>query len=234
MQLYKRKGSPNWWATWYDPNGKRNRRSSGTADRKLAETLISKWVQEDFMEQHFGKIPETPFNDALLNYAKAQKRDHPKHFNTITRYQLQMLQSWFGQFMLPEITSVVIRRYFDERRESVKETTAQKNVSTLRAILHRAVDDGLLGTVPSFPKMKAPKPRSRFLTPEEEERLIRCSASHLVPLIRFAVETGGRSSEILNLSWDTVDLEKGLITFKDTKNGDDRTIRLTVAPRLFW
>ena len=56
MRIYKRKGSPCWWVTWNDQNGKRNRRSSGTVNRKAAEALAAKWVEEGFMEQHFGKI----------------------------------------------------------------------------------------------------------------------------------------------------------------------------------
>ena len=80
MRLYKRKGTPHWWVTWNDQDGKRHRRRSGTPDRKLAEALAAKWVKEDFLAAHFGKKPEVPFSEALLRYAEAQKRDHPRHF----------------------------------------------------------------------------------------------------------------------------------------------------------
>ena len=96
MRIYKRKGSPKWWVTWNDQDGKRYRRSSGTEDRKLAEVQAANWVKEGFMERHFGKTPEVAFSEALLRYAKAQKRDHPKHFLNDTRYRLNFLARTFG------------------------------------------------------------------------------------------------------------------------------------------
>ena len=180
MRLFKRKGTPHWWATWNDQDGKRHRRSSGTSDRKLAEALAAKWVKEDFLAEHFGKKPEVPFSEALLRYAEAQKRDHPRHFE----------------------------------------------VSTLRSILYKAYREDLLDTAPKFPRFKRLKPRDRWLTVEEEHRLVACSARHLVPIIRFAVDTGGRLSEILGLDWRNVELGHKRIRFVDTKNGEDRTVRL--------
>ena len=71
------------------------------------------------------------------------------------------------------------------------------------------------------------KPRVRWLTVEEEQKLIDCAARHLVPIIRFAVDSGGRLSEILGLDWRKVELEHKRVRFVDTKNGEDRTVRLS-------
>jgi len=57
------------WASWTGQNGKLNRRSTGVANRKLAEALAAKWVKDGFMEEHFGKKPEVPFSEAVLRYA---------------------------------------------------------------------------------------------------------------------------------------------------------------------
>ncbi len=46
-------------------------------------------------------------------------------------------------------------------------------------------------------------------------------------LIAFALDTGGRRSELLNLDWRYVDMAHGRITFVETKNGEDRSIRLS-------
>ena len=95
MRIYKRKGSPHWWATWNDQSGKRVRRSSGTADRKLAEALAAGWIKEDFLEEHFGKKPELPFSNVLLRYAKTCKRDNKKAFMDKTRYRIKHLADAF-------------------------------------------------------------------------------------------------------------------------------------------
>ena len=226
MRLFKRKGSPHWWATWNDQDGKRHRRSSGTSDRKLAEALVAKWVKEDFLAEHFGKKPEVPFSEALLRYAEAQKRDHPRHFERSTRYRLKHLHERFRDYSLSEITLAVVQEYLDERLDDVSLATAQKDLSTLRAILNKAFREDLLDKAPRFPRFKRLKPRDRWLTVEEEQRLVDCAARHLVPIIRFAVDSGGRLSEILGLDWRNVELEHKRVRFVDTKNGEDRTVRL--------
>ena len=79
---------------------------------------------------------------------------------------------------------------------------------------------------PRFPRFKRQKPRDRWLTFEEEQKLVAVSAPHLVSVIRFAVDSGGRLSELLGLDWRYVDLDNKRVRFVDTKNGEDRTVRL--------
>lgn len=55
--------------------------------------------------------------------------------------------------------------------------------------------------------------RVRYLTKVEYERLVSLAAPHLKPIIRFAVMTGQRKSNILNLNWQQIDFENNIITF---------------------
>lgn len=226
MRIYKRKDSPHWWATWNDRNGKRVRRSSGTADRKLAETLAADWIKEDFMEEHFGKKPELPFADALLRYARAQKRDHRKGFMEKTRYRVKYLAERFADWNVSDFTYRAVQDYINERIETVKPATVLRDLAIVKAAINLARREGLTDFVPNFPRLKSSRPRNRWLTHDEEDRLVGKAAKHLKPLIRFAVDTGGRLSELLRLDWRYVDLDRGRVTFVETKNGDDRTLRL--------
>jgi len=226
MRIYKRKGSPNWWATWNDQNGKRHRRSSGTEDQKLAEALVAQWVQDDFFEEHFGKKPDLPFGDALVHYAKAQKRDHPRHFMSRTRYRLKFLAERFKGLNVSDFTFGFVQAFVDERLETVSSGMALKDVAYIKAIINKARREGRTDFVPNFPRIAASKPRSRWLTHDEEERLVLAAADHLKPLIRIAVDTGGRRSELLGLDWRHVELDARRIVFVGTKNGEDRTVRL--------
>jgi len=51
----------------------------------------------------------------------------------------------------------------------------------------------------------------------EEQRILAAAAAHLKPIIRMALNTGMRKSEILNLRWRQVDLRRRVITL----NADD-------------
>jgi len=171
-------------------------------------------------------MPEVPFSEALLRYATAHKRDHPQSFRVDIRYRLKRLQDRFRNHMLSEMTLKTIQEFMDERLETVSHASAQKDVSTVRAILNKAYREELMDKAPRIPKFKSLKSRDRWLTPEEEQRLVRTAAPHLANLISFAVDTGGRLSELLGLEWGDVELTEERIRFRDTKNGEDRTVRL--------
>jgi len=70
--------------------------------------------------------------------------------------------------------------------------------------------------------------RDRILSKSEYVLLLEsCKNSHLNILeniVVFAYSTGARQGEILRLTQNNIDYEKKLITFLDTKNGQDRTI----------
>lgn len=226
MRIYKRKDSPKWWVMWSDKNGKRFRRSSGTTDRKLAEALAASWIKEDFLETHFGKKPEIAFSEVLLRYAKARKRNNPEGFMNNTRYRIKFLAERFKDFNVSDFTYRAVQEFVDQRLETVSSGNVLTEVAYIKAAINRARREELTDFVPNFPKIKPSRPRNRWLTHGEEDRLVREAAPHLKPLIRFAVDTGGRRSELLKLDWRYVDLANSRVTFIQTKNGEDRTVRL--------
>jgi integrase len=79
-------------------------------------------------------------------------------------------------------------------------------------------------------KPKEPRGRVRYLTELERVSLLAaCRDStnlDLYPAVVIAIATGMRKSEILCLRWWQVDLNRGLITLEDTKNGERRQIPL--------
>lgn len=80
-------------------------------------------------------------------------------------------------------------------------------------------------------KHKENKPRARFLSPAERQRLlVVCKESRnplLYPAVVVALSTGMRQGEQFGLTWDQVDLKRGRILLEDTKNGDRRAVPLT-------
>jgi len=183
------------------------------------------------MEQYFGTIPDIPFRDALVRYGQEKQRENPERYAESTRYSLQLILDRFDSLNLSELTLTSIQDFTNKRLEKVKEATVQRELTILKAILNKAHREGKMATVPLFPKFKALQGRCRWLTVDEEKRLLANSAKHLRSLIAFALDTGGRRSELLKLDWRNVDLERGRVTFIKTKNGEDRVLRLTERAR---
>ena len=227
MRIYRRENSSKWWVDWSDQKGRRHRKSTGVDDKKLAEALAAKWTQESFLEQHFGVIPEFPFQEALLRYGQEKQQNNPDGYTASVRYNLQRLLDRFGELNLSDFKLSMIQDFANERLGKVKTGTVHRELAILRAILNKAYREGYLAQVPPFPKVKPSQGRCRWLTVDEEQRLLKAAVPHLRALIAFAVDTGGRRSELFKLDWRDVNLERGFVKFTKTKNGEDRSVRLT-------
>jgi len=80
--------------------------------------------------------------------------------------------------------------------------------------------------------------RNRRLTPEEQTRLLQAVDKHSNPMfgwvVRIAVQTGMRLSEIATLRIRQVDIERRVVRLDHTKNSSSRTVPLTAeATRVF-
>ena len=65
--------------------------------------------------------------------------------------------------------------------------------------------------IDNFPKIKllpGEVARDRWLTREEADALIAACSAHMRSIVRFALATGCRASEITGLEWGRVDLER--------------------------
>jgi len=129
-------------------------------------------------------------------------------------------------FHMPLSTFGTVQTLVDERLGTVSTGSIIRDLALIKAIINKARSEELTNFVPNFPRLKTPKPRNRWLTVREEARLFAAAAPHLKSLIRFAVDTGGRRGELLRLDWRYVDLDQKRVAFPDTKNGEDRSVRL--------
>jgi integrase len=70
-------------------------------------------------------------------------------------------------------------------------------------------------------------PKDRWLTDDEEKRLLAACPGWLKKIVVFAVDTGCRRGEILSLSWKHVDLQRGAATVFGKKTSEWWGVPLT-------
>ena len=95
----------------------------------------------------------------------------------------------------------------------------------MRAILNYAHGLGWCDS-PYFVVPRENSGRTRFLLPDQAERLIAAAAPHLRPLPVFLIGTGARMSEAIELDWQDVDLAGARAIFWRTKGGARRDAHL--------
>lgn len=116
-------------------------------------------------------------------------------------------------------------------REDVRKrqpTTVNRYFEWLRKVLNLAVRDGKLQSNPVL-KLRLAKEsqgKTRFLSPEEEGRLMGALGPRYAVWARLAILTGMRQTEQFSLKWADVNLERGLVTLPKTKAGDVQYVLL--------
>ena len=70
------------------------------------------------------------------------------------------------------------------------------------------------------------KPKERYLSHEEVHILLAACSGDLRDLIMLSLGTGMRVTEVLTLDRDHTNLQHGVVTLVDTKNGDRRLVPL--------
>lgn len=115
---------------------------------------------------------------------------------------------------------------------------ANRTLALLRAAINHALAEGgwkaselAEGENPATRiEMNHEKTRREWVRPDELPTLVEAINAEddvwLRAFFRMILYTGARKSELLELTWDDVDLKAGTITFRETKNREDHVLPL--------
>jgi integrase len=103
-----------------------------------------------------------------------------------------------------------------------------RELALLRRMFNLAVEDGRLRTAPHFPMLKEAPPPRGFFEYGEFQRLRQELPEYLRPVATMGYYTGMRRGEILEIRWDSVDLQVGEMRLNAgvTKDDEPHTIPL--------
>ena len=233
MGLYKRDSV--WWMS-FTHQGKRYRRSTETEDKKLAQRIFDK-LRGDLTEgKWFECLPgeNYRFNDLmdkyLVEYSAVNKaRTTHKRDKSLMAH----LSNAFGETYLTDITPAMISEYKVKRRsEGASPRTINYELTVMSHAFNIALKEW--DWVDENPVKKVKKERvrnsiERWLSLEEEDRLLKASPLWLKHIIVFAIHTGMRQSELLDLKWSQVDLERRTLTIFEQKNRCIDTLPLNMT-----
>ena len=223
--IYRRGDSRYWWINTVLPNGKRLCESTRTESRKEALALLAKLKHEAFRSSHFGIKPKRSWQEAVVRYLEVKAR--LRSIRDVRRI-CRMLHPYLGNKLLTEIDGDMIWSVSQrELKRGNKPATVNRYLATIRGILRMARDEWQW--IDNFPKVRllaGEVERDRWLSQDEAGRLISVCPPHLAAIVKFALATGCRASEITGLEWSRVDLRRGTAWLNRTKNGTPRGVPL--------
>lgn len=219
MALWNRAGT--YYVKLTAPDGTLIRRSTGTSDRKKAEEHHDRLKAELWDLARLKQKPKRTWDEAALRWLKekAHKRSYADDV-----YRIR----WFTKYLRGKTMDQVSRDMIDGiiSRHLARTSNATKDlyVALIRAIFRIAMREWeWIDTMPAFKTYRrSEKPRVRWLTHAQADRLLEELPDHQKELMLFALATGLRQRNILDLSWGQIDLARKTATigYGDTKNGD--------------
>ncbi len=226
MSLFKRGNV--WWAYFYQ-DGIRHQYSTGSSNRRQAETILNK-LKEEANKSRFQIVqtdPDMRFGELAARFV-ASGSVRPHH-----RYHLKFLLPFFADVPVLRITKSLADEFRKRRHagRTIKEATVNRDLSCLRHILYWAVDEQLLTANPLARMKMARERRTRrqVLSVSEENFLLPAATGHLHGMILMAVDTGMRRGEVTSQRWEDIDFPRKLlsVTRSKTPEGESREIPLT-------
>lgn len=203
------------------------------------------WAQQTeaaIRERRYFKTSEAKrhtLEEAIDRYIKHVLPSKPKSEKD-QKVQLNWWKQYLGQYVLADITPALIAQYRDELGKGITPrgrlrtpSTINRYLAVLSHLFTIAVNEW--GWIEDNPLRKVNRPkepngRVRFLNDSEREKLLavakESNSKYLYLIIVLCLSTGARKMEIVGLKWQDVDLDRGIITLHETKNGERRILPL--------
>jgi integrase len=213
-----------------DPQTMKRKRKKFSS--KAAAKTYQKEVELLFSTKGPQAFDTTPVNQLMKYYLEkvpgSRVLERKNHFLSFC--------DEFGHRPINQVGKNELLSWF--RRNKEKDDLSDRTLSTvksnLNAFFNFLVDDGIITDSPLLKiqfERKPPPRRQRVVLSIDEVKQILENAKNfspklLYPFLFAAAYTGARRGEILKLKRSDVDFQIGLIHFRNTKNGEDRSIRI--------
>jgi integrase len=206
MSLYQRNGI--WWIYLVAPNGKKVRQSTELTDKQQAQQ------KHDLLKAQLIKAPQS----VLIGNHTWQEASHrwlaeSKH--KATWHKDKMVLHWFGeqigQTKLRDITADLIAEAMRVKAEEVQPATINRYLQIIRAVLRKAEREwNWLDKAPYIRLRKLDTKRVRYITTKQAMTLLSELPKHQRCITEFALLTGLRQRNVLDLQWSQVDMRNAV------------------------
>ncbi len=237
-----------WCIAYVGLDGKRHREKTTAYTKAEAESLLRNKMSDITKAkltdvQSIEAIKPRMFED----FIKEEYLPHCKATHTSTTFKgdqtfFRAVMPIFGKRPLRSITSGDLQRFVDQRAHRVlyyrkddkgkkvpviaKPATTNRELMFMSGALREALRRGYVekNAATGIRQLPEHNNKLRWLTPQEEERLLGYAPEFLKPIVATALHTGMRLGEVLGLKWADVDFEQKIVRISQSKNHKVRYI----------
>lgn len=203
-----------------------------------------------------GASERLTFDAALDRYLTEVTPTKKAATQRAEKLKAKPLREFFGDYALAAIGVDLVARYRDQRLATASQrankatgkatplrpATVRLELALLGHVFTTAIKEWRIGLVQNpvhnIRKPSAGEGRDRRLSGDEETRVLAAVDAYSNPMlgwiVRIALETGMRSSEITGLRMRQVDTKRRIVRLADTKNDSARTVPMTRAAQALF
>jgi integrase len=232
---YKLGQRGDWYHVQWWEDGKPQRVPTGTTDRGEAQRFLAQFIAG----QGTPEPPPAPTVGLIIGGYLADRKQVVRAYDTL-EVAAKALRRHLADLQPDHLTKERVRFYCAQRRaeghmvgpadarrkKTTSDGTLIRELTMLRAALAWAKHERWIsGDLPHIEVPSQPPPRDRWLTREEADQLLASAKMpHVRVFIALALHTAARTGALLELTWDRVDLDAGVIRLGDSHGNKRRGI----------
>jgi len=196
-----------------ETNGKRNKVSTRTKIKSEARKFLISF-QSTFSERKKEKLEPLTLKQFRWKFLKHSESYHSWKTTLDYKSTFNEMEEYFGNILLTKFTQRSIEEFIQMKIRKVSLHTGRRHLINIKAMFSKAVAHGYLESNPAknIKRIKPPERLPLFFTREEFDSLLKVIDNQdWKDLVEFAVNTGLRQMEILNLHKRQFDKQDRLI-----------------------
>jgi integrase len=237
----KRSQRVKYWIQYRLPGGKQRKEYVGSfkdlngysiEDARVAENKRMTQKKENRL-MDIKPDAKMTFRELTEWFLSLEKVKTLSYYGTL-QYLLNNFNAVFEDTIVGQIKPADLENYQAKRKnEGLSDSYIDQHIGAARTMINKAFDNDLVGgdVLRTFKKVKKllkrnANARDRVLSLDEYHKLFEKLPFHTKGIVAAGYYTGMRKGEILNLTWDKVDLKNRVISLEpeDTKDREPRKI----------
>jgi len=196
----------------------------------------NKWAKNTESDMERQRFIDSTLAESTLLSELLERYEHEiapsKRSEATIKSRIKILKEELGHYTIIHLKSSTLASYREKRTRAMSKNAARKDLQFIRALLNLADKEwGITlphGNPVDYIRLPAENHgRDRRVSEGELNAIFKNISPNVEPIVKIAVETGMRRSEITNLEWEHINLNKRTAHIPVTKTDTPRTIPLS-------